>query len=388
MKTLLVHNHYQREGGEDRVFADESSMLAAHRDEVTHYTLHNDSISPRGALGAAAVAVWNRSAYREVRALLRETDARVMHCHNTFPLVSPAVYYAARAEGVPVVQTLHNYRLMCPGVVMFRDGRPCDACVGHLPWRGVMHGCYRGSRGATAAAAGVVLGHRGVGTWRRLVDVYIAPSEFTKRKYVEGGWPAESVVVKPHFVQHDPGVGDGDGGYALYVGRLSAEKGVGTLLEAWKQLGATVPLRIVGDGPLADEVARAAAESPSIEWLGHQSPENVGRLMGRALFAVCPSACFETFGRAVIEAFAAGAPVIAANIGALAELVDHGRTGRLFTACDASSLADEVRALLEDPAAIAAMRREARAEFEAKYTMTRNYEMLQRIYESAGALRS
>ena len=383
MNALLVHNHYHYPGGEDRVFADESMMLEAHRHEVAHYTLHNDAVQLRRASDAARLAAWNPAAYRAVRALLREKRSAVMHCHNTFPLVSPAVYWAARAERVPIVQTLHNYRLLCPGVHLYRDRRPCESCLGHaLAWRGVVHGCYRESVGASAVAATVVAGHRGLGTWR-LVSVYIAPSRFTRRKYLEGGWPADAVVVKPHFVHPDPGAGAGDGGYALYVGRLSPEKGVTTLLAAWRLLGARLPLRIVGDGPLADDVKRAVQDGSSIEWLGQRDPADVARLVAGARVVIVPSECYETFGRAVIESFAGGTPVIAANIGALAELVEPGRTGLLFSPAEPASLAEQVLVLLGDDRAASAMRREARDEFEAKYTMARNYAMLHEIYETA-----
>lgn len=384
MNALLVHNHYQLPGGEDRVFADESAMLAAHRHGVTEYALDNHAISGQLPWHAAAQAMWNHTAYREVRALLRETDADVVHCHNTFPLVSPAVYYAARAEGVPVVQTLHNYRLLCPGVHLFHDGRACEACLGHaLAWRGILRGCYRESRSATAVAAAVVAGHHTAGTWRRLVDVYVAPSRFTRSKFVEAGWPADSVVVKPHFVHPDPGVGPGDGGYALFVGRLSPEKGVATLLAAWRQLGRAIPLRIVGDGPMAPDVVRAAEQSPAIEWLGQRTPSEVAELIAHAQLVVAPSECYETFGRAVIEAFAAGTPVIAPDTGALAELVEPGRTGQLFPTADPGALAERVESLMVGRAAAVGMRPAAREEFEAKYTMARNYEMLRRIYETA-----
>lgn len=389
MNALLVHNHYQYAGGEDCVFDDESRMLAAHDHRVAHFTLDNQAIGARRPWTAAATALWNSKAYRRVRAMIRETAAEVVHAHNTFPLVSPAVYYAARAEHVPVVQTLHNYRLLCPGVNLFRDGSACEACLGRaLPWRGVARGCYRDSRGATAVAATVVAGHRTLGTFRRLVDVYIAPSRFTRGKFVEAGWPADSVVVKPHFVDPDPGFGAGDGGYALYVGRLSAEKGIATLLDGWARLGAAIPLRIVGDGPLAGDVVRAAASNRSIQWLGHRSRAEVAALLGRARFVVVPSSCYETFGRAVIEAYAAGAPVVAADIGALAELVDDGRTGRLFAPGDGEALAGQVASLIGGNGAIGAMRREARAEYESRYTMAQNYDQLRRIYELARGRRS
>jgi len=384
MRVLLVHNYYQQPGGEDRVFVDERDMLRAWRHDVVEFTQHNDSLGAAGGVSAALSAIWNNAAYHRVRTILRQSATAVMHCHNTFPLVSPSVFSAARAEGVAVIQTLHNYRLMCPAALLYREGRPCERCVGHaVAWHGIAHGCYRGSRAATAATSLANAIHRFAGTWTRQVDLYIAPSEFAKRKLVEGGLPADAIVVKPHFVHPDPGFGAADGGYALFVGRLAAGKGIETLLTAWQELGRTIPLCIVGDGPLAPVVAAAAAASPAIRWVGRRAPDEVSQLMGRASVLIFPSEFYETFGRTVIEAFACGTPVIASNIGAAGELVDDGRTGRLFTAGDPRSLVQQVVALLEHPAEMKLMRREARAEFASRYTMAENYELLRAIYERA-----
>jgi glycosyltransferase involved in cell wall biosynthesis len=222
--------------------------------------------------------------------------------------------------------------------------------------------------------------HRLIGTWTREVSLYIALTRFARDRFLEGGLPAERLEVKPNFVDPDPGMGAGEGGYALFVGRLSPEKGVRTLLDAWMHFDPGVPLRIVGDGPLADEVTRAASRAPCIEWLGARDAAEVLALMQRAACVICPSEWYETFGRVIIEAFAAGTPVIASDIGALAELVRPEETGLLFTPGDARALAQSVRSLLAAPARLDAMRRAARAEFEARYTAERNYEALMRIY--------
>ncbi len=384
MRLLVVHNYYRQAGGEDRVLADECAMLESHRHEVIRYTAHNDSIQEGHNVAVALKTVWNGAVYREVRALLQERRPDVVHCHNTFPLVSPAVYYAASAERVPVVQTLHNYRLLCPAALLYRAGTVCESCIGTVPWRGIVHGCYRQSRGASAAAVAMIVSHRALGTWTKRVNVYVALSRFARTKFIDGGLPASTITVKPNFVYPDPGVGNGDGGYALFVGRLSPEKGIRTLLEAWRSLGSLVPLKIVGDGPLAREVRAAADTSAGIvEWVGHRQPSEVAALLGRATFLVCPSEWHETFGRVVVEAFAAGTPVLASRLGALAELIDHGRTGRLFAAGRAEALVEQATLLLSDPGQLSEMRRRARSEFEAKYTMAHNYTMLRDIYRRA-----
>jgi glycosyltransferase involved in cell wall biosynthesis len=225
--------------------------------------------------------------------------------------------------------------------------------------------------------------HRMLTTWTRMVDLYIAPSRFARHKFVEGGLPADKIVVKPHFVHPDPGPGGGDGDYALFAGRLSAEKGVGTLLRAWERLGEQVPLRIVGDGPLAGEVARLVARLSRVEWLGHRPAHEVGELMGGARMLVLPSEWYEVLPRVVIEAFARGTPILAAKLGALAELVEDGRTGLHFRPGDPQDLAARADWLLTRSGELRRMRDEARAEYLEKYTAERNYELLMGIYAKA-----
>ena len=384
MKILAVHNRYQRPGGEDQVFVDETALLEARDHRVVRYEVHNDQVERVNRLTLAKDTVWNTSAYRELRALIRRERPDVVHFHNTLPLISPAGYYAARAEGVPVIQTLHNYRLLCPVALFFRDGRVCEDCMGKaVPWPGVVHECYRGSRAASGVIATMLTVHRVMRTWTEMVDVYVALTEFARSKFIEGGLPAGKIVVKPNFVAPDPGRGQGGGGYALFVGRLAPEKGTGTMLAAWERLGTRIPLKVVGDGPLRDRVVEAAARRSNVEWLGHRPVEEVHALMGKADMLVFPSEWYETFGRVAVEAFATGTPVIAADIGAVAELVEHGRTGLEFRPGDPEDLVTQVEWALSHPAELRLMRDEVRAEFEAKYTAERNYRALMEIYEAA-----
>jgi len=244
----------------------------------------------------------------------------------------------------------------------------------------VVHKCYRGSRTATGVVAAALSVHRARGTYRDTVDLYIAPSESARAKFVAGGLPAEKLVVKPNFVDPDPDVGDGSGGYAVFVGRLSYEKGLDTLLAAWR-MSPGVPLKIIGDGPLAPLVREASATNPAIKWLGRLPPQQVYDVIGRAGFLVFPSPCYETFGRVAVEAFAKGTPVIASAHGGMADVVTHGRTGLLFAPGNPAALAAAVRHLLEiDPRS---MRDAARREYECKYTGDRNHEMLLAAYQRA-----
>ncbi|MFL5561392.1 MAG: glycosyltransferase family 4 protein [Gemmatimonadaceae bacterium] len=225
--------------------------------------------------------------------------------------------------------------------------------------------------------------HHAIGTWQRQVDRFIALTDFAKQKHVEGGLASDRIAVKPNFVQADPGIGTGIGGYALYLGRLSAEKGVQTMLEAWQRYGLTVPLKVVGDGPLAPAVAAATGGPSSIEWLGHRDRADVLDLLRRATFLVCPSECYENFPLVVAEAFATGVPVIASDLGSIASIVRDGFTGLQFRTADAASLAERVEWAWSHPEDLASMRRNARAEYEALYTAERNHEMLMSVYQGA-----
>jgi glycosyltransferase involved in cell wall biosynthesis len=384
MRVLAVHNNYQQPGGEEQIFATEAALLESHGHEVFRYTLDNDQIARTNSLVLAKNTLWNSTVYNELRSLIRQQKPQIAHFHNTFPLISPAAYYAAKDEGVVVVQTLHNYRLLCPNALFFREGRVCEDCLGKvLPLPGVMHGCYRGSRSASAMVAATVSFHSLLGTWTKAVDVFIVYSQFAMHKFIQGGLPAEKLAFKTNFLYPAPLPGEGKGGYALFVGRLSVEKGLGVMLEAWRKLDRKIPLKILGDGPMADLVTAAAREMPEIEWLGRKSLEEVYEIVGNAAFLVFPSEWYETFGRVAIEAFAKGTPVVASNIGAIAELIDSERTGLLFRPSDPTDLAHKIDWLLAHPQEMSEMRGAARAEFEAKYTANDNCKRLMEIYHTA-----
>ena len=388
MRVLAVHNRYQQAGGEDVVFAAEVELLRSYGHTVTELIFDNREIPERPApLDAARLAlgtVWSRKGAARVRAMIREHRPEVVHFHNTFPLVSPAAYYAARAERLAVVQTLHNYRLICPGSLLYRDGRVCQDCVGRVvPWPGVLHGCYRGSRAQTAPVAAMVGAHRLGGTWRNLVDRYIVLSRVARDQFVAGGLPEDRIVIKPNFVELDLGERSSPGEYYLYAGRLAAEKGVETLLRAWTEHGRREPLHIVGDGPLAPQVEAAAQASPSIRYLGRLDRAAVLEQMRHARALIFPSVWYEGFPMILVEALASGLPVIASRLGAAAEIIEDGVTGLHFTAGSADDLAAKVDWVSQHTEATAEMGRAARCTYEAKYTGARNHDQLMAIYQAA-----
>jgi glycosyltransferase involved in cell wall biosynthesis len=384
MRVLSIHNRYRQRGGEDAVFEDEAQLLEDNGHTVIRYTVSNDDAGHLNRVKLAGQTVWSAKSYRALSDVIAAERPDVAHVHNSLAMVSPSAYYAARRNGVAVVQTLHNYRLLCPGVSFLRDGKVCQDCLGRrFAWPAVRHGCYLGSRAASATVAAMITTHRMAGTWERQVNRYIAPTDFLRNKFIEGGFSAELIAVKPHFVATDPGPGVGEDGSVLYVGRLAEEKGLRTLLAAWEQAPLGAKLRIVGDGPLADVVETACGRLDGVEWLGSRAPDEVRQLMGEATVLIFPSECLEAFGLVIIEAFRAGTPVLASNLGPGAELIDHGRTGRHFQTGDTDDLAAQMRWFFEHTADTPSMRRHARAEYEEKYTAERNYEQLVEIYNAA-----
>ena len=384
---LVVHERYRQGGGEDVVVAAETALLARHGHRVETLILDNDVIPDpprrREQVGLAIGAVWSRSSVARLRHELRLLRPDVVHIHNTLPLLSPAIYSVCRREGVATVQTLHNYRLICPAATLFRDGGPCEDCVGKfLAWPGILHACYRGSRAQSATVAAMLSTHRLLGTWRRDVDRYIALTEFARDFFVRGGLPAERVAIKPNFVDPDPGPGVGGDGF-LYAGRLAPEKGVATLVQAFATLPSGARCRIVGDGPLRDNVAQAIGAGAALELAGALPRGEVLHSMRTARAVIVPSTWYEMFGLTVVEAFASGRPVIASRIGTLAELVDDGRTGLHFRAGDPVDLARAVTWAQGHTAEMRSMGAAARREYEDRYTAEVNYPALVEIYRTA-----
>jgi glycosyltransferase involved in cell wall biosynthesis len=380
----MLHNRYQYRGGEDESFESEVRMLRDEGHFVETIVMNNADIESTGKFQVALESLWSVPSYGLVDRKLCERPFDVLHVQNFFPLLSPSVYYAARKHGVAVVQTLRNYRLLCPNVFFYRDGHVCEDCMGKVfKFPGILHGCYRGSRMATATVAAMTAFHTIKGTWLNAVDLYIALTHFVRDKFVEAGFPEDKLVVKNNFVYPDPGCGSGEGGYALFVGRLSPEKGLDTLLSAWKQLGRNWKLKIAGDGPMSADVQAFCAVNPNVEWVGPKSRAETAKLMGAARVLVFPSQWYETFGRVAIESFAAGTPVIASRLGAMAEICDDHRTGFLFEPGNAADLADKLRWTFDHPDQVDSMRPHARQVYESRYTMRENCRVLIQAYECA-----
>jgi glycosyltransferase involved in cell wall biosynthesis len=384
LTILSVYNRYLNRGGEDEVFESEAELMR--RRGCTLRLVAEHLARPRSfgeKLNLALNAIWSMKWYTNFKALLKSVRPDVVHIHNLVPVISPSVLYACCQARVPVVHTLHNYKLFCPVSTFFRNGHLCEECLEHSLWRGVRYGCYQGSRPGTAAMAAMLAVHRGLGTWSRTVDCYVALSEFARQRFIEGGLPAEKIVVKPNFVYPDPGEGTGRGEYAIFVGRLSPQKGVRTILAAWERLPTPAPLVVIGDGPLLHLLKAPQLRSYSVEYRGRLPREQTLAALKGARFLVFPSEWYEGFPLTIAEAFACGIPVICSRLGAMREIVEDGRTGLHFNPGDADDLAAKVEWAWTHPDETRAMGQEARLEFETKYTGERNYEMLMEIYQRA-----
>ena len=388
MKVLLVHNRYRTSApsGEDVVVRLEREMLTRRGVTVVPFDRCNDDVddSTLGArIGAAINTVWSASSRRALESVLRDEKPDVAHVHNTFSIISPSIYGACRAAGVPVVQTLHNFRLFCPSALFLRDGRPCEECVDHGLLRSIRYRCYRGSLPATATMAGMLSMHRTIGTYSRDIDRFIALTEFARGKVVRAGLDPGRVAVKPNFLPEPPARGAGGGGYAVYAGRLTAEKGVRTLLEAWKALP-DIPLRILGEGALRASLEQVAVrDRVNVQFLGQRPRSEVLEVLRGAEFLVVPSECYEGFPMIIAEAYACGTPVLVSCGGSMDELVKPGVTGETFAARDANELAASARRLHVATREGSSMRDAARSYFDSHLTEEQNFATLMRVYESA-----
>ncbi len=382
--VLVIHNQYQQSGGEDSVVRAEVDMLRRAGHRVVMYTRQNAEINRYGSLRKSLLLFttsWAGAAYSDVCALIRKERPDIAHCHNFLPLVSPSAHYACKAMGIPVLQTLHNYRLLCPSGTFFQDGQRCASCNG-CSLRGVVRGCYRHSHLQTGAVSLMLLSHGVLGTWKRLVDAYVAPSRFCRDTFVRAGWSPAKMYCKPNFLPDDPGQRHARGDYALFVGRLSAEKGVLELFETWKTLS-DIPLLVAGDGPLHDRLnSLVGGMALPIKLLGTLSSKDTISCIKGARFLIFPSRWHEPFGMGLLEAAACGVPAIASRVGAIPEIVDERRTGLLFDPDDQNELAEQVRWAWRHPAEMEEMGFAARQRYLQNFTAKKNYERLMDIYQA------
>ncbi len=378
MKVLVLHNKYKIKGGEDSVFEAEVTLLNNYGHEVSTLLLNNDNIvGLKGKLKALVGVSNNTISLKMVEKKVAEFSPDVIHVHNFFPLLSPGVFTLAKKLNIPIVFTVHNYRLLCPGALLMRDGSPCEACLKKpFAWKAVMYKCYRDSYLETFALSYMNYSHNVQGTWQNSISRYIVLSDFAKSKFLESSLniPEHRLVVKSNFVE-DRGYSHNRSSRFLFVGRLSEEKGVQVLLNAF--IGSEYQLDIIGGGPLEREVKLVASKYENIDYLGFQESSFVLEAMKRCKALVFPSIWYEGMPMTILEAFSTGCPVIASNIGVMASLIDHGNTGLLFEAGDSEALRCQLNCVTEQ------MSFSARDEYVKRYTPEANYVQLMKIYSEA-----
>ncbi len=378
MRILVVHNRYLYRGGEDTVVDAEVNLLRQRGHHVWVYSRDNNDIRHMTKTEAATTTFWSRQTVHELRQLHQQFAPDLIHAHNTFPLISPSLYSIAQKLRIPVVQTLHNFRLVCPQAMLLRDGLHCEACVGRLPWRAIVHRCYRNSLPQSALTSAMLTVLRLRGIWHEQVSRFIVLNQLCLDTFARGGLPVEKLRIKPNFVESpdSPQWQDRRGG--LFIGRLSTEKGIDVLISALKKLSG-VRIDVYGKGPLQSLVEAA----DSLRYRGFQSADVLRQKMQEAAYLVMPSTGVESFGLVAIEAFACGTPVIATRHGGLRELIVEGQTGLLVPPNDHEALASAIAYAESHPDEMRRMGVAARKNYLNAYTPERNYERLMQIYHEA-----
>lgn len=388
MKILQIHNFYQNPGGEDIVLNAEYELLIKNGHDVGQFTVSNDNITISdlaSAVNTAMSSIWSRKYYKEVEEKIQKFKPDIVHVHNTFPLLSPSIYWCIKKHEIPIVQTLHNYRLTCANALLMRDQRPCEDCIKQFSLKGIKHKCYRDSYGATGTVVAINTLHRFIKTYKNKIDAYIALTGFAKSVMLRAGLPSEKIYIKPNFILDTPELGTTleRNNTIVFVGRLSEEKGVSLLLEAWQDLSfnSEYQLKIIGDGPEKNILLKKYHGIKNVEWLGWLEKESIFEELKKSKFLVMPSRSYETFGLVLIEAFLNSTPVIATNHAGMPEIVIDGESGFLFNPNDVISLREVLsKAMNLDQNEWHKMSLKAFNSYENKYTAEKNYELLIEIY--------
>lgn len=393
LRCLLVHNRYLQQGGEDIVVQEEKLLLEKYGHKVKLYEIDNQQID--GILKKIQTGI-NITYSANAKSLFSNEIAHfqpdIIHIHNFFPLLTPSIYDACIEANIPCIQTLHNYRLICPGALLMCEGKVCERCIQGTPYNAVLHKCYRNSRIESFAVARMVAFHRRKNTWSEKVSRFIALTEFSKSKFVAAGFPPSKIIVKPNFVNQSKSypktktdtdienhhLDNEKNNYALFVGRLSEEKGIVTLFDAWESID--MQLHVVGSGSPQESIPN---KNKRIKFLGKLSKAEVQAQMANARFLIMPSICYENLPLVIIEAFSCGLPVVASNLGAMKEIVEHKKTGLLFKPGDSVDLAEKINYLLNNPNKCNKMRINARTSYLENFTPQKNYELLISIYQEA-----
>jgi glycosyltransferase involved in cell wall biosynthesis len=411
MKVLLVHNFYQSQSpsGEDIVFKNEVELLRKNGIDVVTYERFNDEIKEYGFFNKCILPfrnIWSIKTYKDLQMLIRQVKPDIVHFHNIWYVISPSAFYACKDEGIPVVQTLHNYRIACATGLLFRNGKLCEECIKNnngkifnkisryrIITNVLKYRCYKNSRLLSLPIAITIYFHWIKKTWINYVNSYIALNKFCKKKFIEAGLPSNRIFIKPNFLQNPPEPNYTHKYYAVYIGRIAQEKGIRILVDSIKYYNnensfagkfKAINIKIVGEGPLKNEIETNIRLQgiKGVELLGRKNFSECLDILKYAKFIIIPSICYEGFPMVLREAFACGKPVIASRLGALAELVEDGKTGILFETGNAKDLAEKIKWMFENDNVCVEMGKNARKIFEEKYTAEKNFKILMDIYEN------
>jgi glycosyltransferase involved in cell wall biosynthesis len=386
MKILICHNYYKHRGGECQTVIREKRLLESRGHKVVLFTKDNKDIDHYNLIQKIVLStgvVFSFDTYKKITKILKVEKPDIVHIHNVFPLISPSVYYAHKNLKVPFIQTVHNYRFLCPnGLFLDNNCKLCQRCENGAFVNAVLHKCYRNSYLQSLGMALTLYIHRNLKTFLNRIDFFISPSNFLKQKLVEGGIPTEKIVVKPHFIECEKMKPSYEyDNYAVYMGRLSPERGLFNLLEAWKKISG-VTLRVIGDGiirrGLEEYVVRE--KIPNVEFLGFVDGDSRFEILGKAMFSVLPCRCYENMPYAALESFACGVPIIASRIGGLGELVADGVTGFLFEVGNIEDLIQKVFQLINNKQLLLEMRYNTRRHAEEHFSEDTAYRSIMDIY--------
>jgi len=387
VKILICHNYYRSSApsGEDAVAENEIALLKENGHAVITYSKYNDDLDDSSFFNKLSIAkntIWSSSTYKALVGIIRSEKPDIVHFHSIFPQISPSAYKACYDEGVPAIHTLHNYRQICPGALLQRDEKVCELCLRGSILNSLRYKCYRNSLLATGTLTGMIIYNRLIGTYNKYVSQYIALTEFSASRMVLGGVKEDLLTIKPNFLPLSPEPGKGEGNYAVYVGRLSQEKGVRTLIEAWKNIN--MKLKVIGDGPLMDELKSLPEKTlQNIEFCGYLDRKTIINIVKDATFQLVPSEWYEGFPMVLLEAFSCGTPVVGSDIGSISEIVVNGETGVKFEPGNATSLKNTINELLSNPQKLTNMRTTSRQAFDEKYSKETSYNILMGIYNKA-----
>lgn len=382
--VLMAHNYYKVPGGEDTVFHNEVKMLDKNGHKVTKYTRHNDEIKG-GVLSKLKLGIdtiFSLKTYKEVKKLIDENDIDIVHVHNTLPLISPSIYYAARAKKVPIVQTIHNFRLLCPGATFTRCGEICEDCVSKGLVQSLKHRCYRNSLFQTFIMCTMLKFHRIIGTYDKIN--YITLTEFNKQKLSTLVKDESKIHVKPNFIEKREDIERTLEDYFVYIGRLDDIKGINFLVEAWKNIDKDINLYIIGTGPEEENLKHIISENRlnNVKLLGFMKREDAFKVIEKSRAIIIPSKWYEGFPMTIAESFSLGVPVIGSKLGNIESIVDDERNGLLFTTNNKESLKEVINKVFHDRELNISLGNNAYKVFKEKYTDEENYRSIEKIYNN------